>query len=115
MQLPFSMGRPAVWNDVVAIDLTSPMPALTYFGFLTIAPTAFSTFWTLGSLNGILCWTHWSYTSGPYMRSMTSSIQSVSGQPVAVPDSMPTHHGLGPSAAILSESWSICCHVVGTV
>ena len=69
-----------------------------------MAPTASATALTFGSLNGILCWTHWSYTSGPLMRIMKSSNQSVIGQPVATPDSMPTHHGVPPSATILSDS-----------
>ena len=46
---------------------------------------------------------------------MTSSIQSVPGHPVAVPDSNPAHHGLTLVAAILSDSAIICFHVVGTV
>src|SRR4051794_35839951 len=45
---------------------------------------------------------------------MTSSIQSVSTHPVASPDSMPRHHGLLPSATILSDSAVSWSHVVGT-
>ena len=51
---------------------------------------------------------------------MTSSIQSVAGQPVASPDSIPAHHGrCTPSephlAAMSSVSLSISSQVVGTV
>src|SRR5689334_2420643 len=70
---------------------------------------------TRGSLNGIWCLTHWSYTVGPAVRSNTSSIQSVAGQPVATPDAMPAHHGLTPSFAIRSLRLSISCHVRGTL
>src|SRR5688572_20704280 len=68
-----------------------------------------------GSLNGILWATHWSYTSGPWSRRSTSSIQSVAGQPVATPDSMPAHHGLVPLAAILSLRAISSFQVVGMV
>ena len=34
---------------------------------------------------------------------MMSSTQSVAGQPVAVPLSKPTHHGVPPSATIWSD------------
>jgi len=46
---------------------------------------------------------------------MRSSIQSVTTQPVASPDSMPTHHGCTPVplAAISSLSASNSSHVVG--
>ena len=47
------------------------------------------------------------------MRSMKSSNQSVIGQPVATPDSMPTHHGMPPSATILSDSAVSSSSVVG--
>ena len=67
-----------------------------------ISSTISATSWTFGSLKGISWLTHWSYTSGPCTRSMRSSIQSVSGQPVASPDSMPMHHGVMPSAFIWS-------------
>ena len=43
-----------------------------------------------------------------------SSIQSVAGQPVAVPLSKPTHHGVLPSATIWSDSAISSSHVVGT-
>ena len=46
---------------------------------------------------------------------MTSSSQSVAGQPVASPDPMPAHHGLMPVAAILSDSAISSSQVVGTV
>ena len=49
------------------------------------------------------------------MRSSTSSSQSVAGQPVASPDSMPAHHGLMPVAAIVSERASMSSQVSGTV
>ena len=44
-----------------------------------------------------------------------SSIQSVAGQPVAPSLPNPTHHGVLPSATILSLSAIISSHVVGTV
>ena len=37
----------------------------------------------------------------------SDSIQSVAGQPVASPDSMPAHHGLMPAATMSSESASM--------
>ena len=46
---------------------------------------------------------------------MMSSIQSVAGQPVAPPDSKPTHQGVPPSALIWSPSAINSSHVVGTV
>ena len=42
-----------------------------------------------------------------------SSIQSVKAQPVAAPDSMPTHHGVLPSAFICSISASRSAQVAG--
>ena len=44
-----------------------------------------------------------------------SSIQSVAGQPVALPDSKPTHHGVLPSATISSDRAISSSNVVGTV
>ena len=44
---------------MVAIDLTSPMPALTYFGFFKMEPTVFSTSATFGSLNLMVWLIHW--------------------------------------------------------
>ena len=44
-----------------------------------------------------------------------SSIQSVTGQPVASPLPMPAHHGFFLSATILSESVLSSSSVVGTV
>ncbi len=49
------------------------------------------------------------------MRSMKSSSQSVTGQPVASPDSMPMHHGVSPSAMIWFCSAVSSSHVVGTL
>jgi len=46
---------------------------------------------------------------------MISSIQSVAGQPVAAPLSMPMHQAGVPSVAILSWSVLSSAHVVGTV
>ena len=46
---------------------------------------------------------------------MKSSIQSVTGQPVASPLPMPAHHGFLPSAAILSDSALSSSSVVGTL
>lgn len=68
---------------------------------------------TAGSLKGISWLTHWSYTSGPPVRSSTSSSQSVAGQPVASPEPMPAHHGLMPLSAMVSERASISSQVVG--
>ncbi len=48
------------------------------------------------------------------MRSMKSSNQSVIGQPVATPDSMPAHHGVPPSATIWSDSAVSSSSVSGT-
>jgi hypothetical protein len=45
---------------------------------------------------------------------MNSSIQSVAGQPVAAPDSMPMHHGASPSDLIISIRASISSQFVGT-
>src|SRR3954462_6250364 len=112
--LPSRIGSPASPNAVVAIDLTSPMPPLTYLSFLRMLPTSSSAVATCGSLNGMSWLTHWSYTSGPAVRSNTSSSQSVAGQPVASPASMPAHHGLTPVAAIVSERASMSSHVCGT-
>ena len=42
-----------------------------------------------------------------------SSIQSVKAQPVASPDSMPTHHGTFPSAFICSVRASSSAQVAG--
>src|SRR6478609_2860355 len=50
----------------------------------------------------------------PCSRSTSSSTQSVNGQPVAVPDSMPTHSGVSPLAIILSSSALNSVKVVGT-
>jgi hypothetical protein len=44
---------------------------------------------------------------------MKSSNQSVIGQPVATPDSMPAHQAVPPSAAILSDSAVSSSSVVG--
>ncbi len=57
-------------------------------------------FTTRGSANLSELLVHSSYASGPSSRSIMSSIQSVNAQPVAGPDSMPTHHGVWPSAII---------------
>ena len=46
---------------------------------------------------------------------MTSSSQSVAGQPVASPEPMPAHQGLMPVAAIVSDRASISSQVVGMV
>src|SRR6478735_7227075 len=50
----------------------------------------------------------------PCSRSTSSSTQSVNGQPVAAPDSMPTHSGVSPLAIILSSSALNSVKVVGT-
>ena len=78
--------------------LTSPKPPLTYFSFFRIVPAWSTAAATLGSLNGMLV----GRSTGrrprqPASRSIRSSIQSVAGQPVASPDSMPAHHGLMPA------------------
>ena len=46
---------------------------------------------------------------------MKSSNQSVIGQPVATPDSMPAHHGVPPSLTIWSDSAFISSSVSGTL
>lgn len=84
----------AVLNAVVAIDETSPNPPFTYSGFFRYSPTPSSAFVGTSELNGISWLTHWSYTSAPPSRRTKSSIQSVTGQPVAASDAMPAHHGL---------------------
>ena len=43
-----------------------------------------------------------------------SSIQSVTGQPVASPLEMPAHHGVLPSATILSDRVFSSSSVFGT-
>src|SRR6266540_4366651 len=70
---------------------------------------------TDGSLNGISCLYHLSYVSGPAVRSMMSSIQSVAGQPVEPSLWNPTHHGVPPSATIWSDRAIRSSHVVGTL
>ena len=67
--------------------------------------------WTWGELNGTLCCTHWLYTSAPFCFMISVSNQSVAGQPVAVSDSMPMHHGVCPSDLI----WSVSCSSSGIV
>ncbi len=42
-----------------------------------------------------------------------SSIQSVNGQPVAGPDSIPTHHGVTPSAFMVAVRSNNPSRVVG--
>ncbi len=44
-----------------------------------------------------------------------SSIQSVAGQPLAAPLSIPRHHGTPPSATIWSERAISSSQVVGTL
>src|SRR5512142_1962598 len=113
--LPFRIGLPASWNVVVAMLLTSPKPPLTYFG-LSIQPCSFcmaSVIWE--SLNLTLWLTQSSYTLPPPVRSTISSSQSVAGQPVAVPEPMPPHHGFLPVAAIVFDSVIMSFHVVGTL
>ncbi len=107
------IGTPPSWNLVVAIAVTLFSPPM-YSGFLRNEPTASATARTCGSLNGISWLTHWSYTSGPLIRSMKSSNQSVTGHPVATPDSMPAHHGVPPSATIWSDSAVSSSSVSGT-
>src|SRR5690349_11006311 len=110
------MGVPAAWNVVVAMVLTSPKPPLTYFGFI-IQPCSVCSACVIGGSLNLTWWlTHWSYTSPPASRSTISSSQSVAGQPVAVPEPMPPHHGLVPglSAAILSLSAIRSAQLVGT-
>src|SRR3954447_19626831 len=104
-------GRPPSWNEVVTMVLGLP----TYFGFFRIVAARSAAEKIFGSLNGMVWLTHWSYTSGPWSRRTMSSIQSVAGQPVASPDSMPAHHAWMPLAAILSERAIISSHVFGTV
>ena len=41
--------------------------------------------WTWAEENGILCCTHWLYTSAPFCFMISVSNQSVAGQPVAPP------------------------------
>ncbi len=89
---------PASWKVVVAIVFTSPKPALTQAGFCIQSATVFIAVVIFWSENFTWWPTHWSYTSPPYEPSTTSSSQSVAGQPVAVPEAMPPHHGLGPPA-----------------
>src|SRR3954452_6309540 len=97
--------------------LTSPRPPLTLAGFLRYCPTASSAAVGSAELNGMVWLTHLSYSCGPESRSMKSSIQSVSGQPVASPEPMPAHHGLMflPLLAILSVRALSSSSVVGTV
>src|SRR5690349_6295773 len=106
------MGSPASANDVVTISprLWRTLPSLNQ-----MSETAWTTSFTCGSLNGISCLTHWSYTSGPCMRSIQSSIQSVNAQPVASPDSTPMHHGVLPAARIVSCSAMNSSQLVGTL
>lgn len=66
-----------------------------------------------GSLNGISCVYHWSYTSGPAVRRTTSSTKSVPAQPVASPDSTPAHHGMAPSSTICCDRSIMSSQVSG--
>ncbi len=79
-------------------------------------PTASRAAVGTSELKAISWLTHWSYTSGgPPSRRTKSSIQSVTGQPVAASDAMPAHHGLWPeSAAIVSDRVVSSSSVVGT-
>ena len=68
-----------------------------------------------GESNLTSCVTHWLYTSmPPYLQDQVSN-QSVAGQPVAVSDSMPRHHGVLPSDLILSVSAFSSSMCVGAV
>src|SRR4051812_33462179 len=95
--------------------LTSPKPPFTYFEFFRYSPTALSAAVGSAELKAIWWLTHLSYSSGPAVRSMKSSIQSVTTQPVASPLPMPAHQGFLPVAAILSESALSSSSVVGTL
>lgn len=106
---------PASWKEIDAIDRAGPKPPLANRSFLRMDPTVSMAVITRGSLNGISWATHWSYTSVPCWRSRTSSIQSVTGQPVASADSMPAHHGLTPDAATFSVTSISSDHVWGTL
>src|SRR5437867_2809416 len=93
---------------------TSPKPPLTYFGLsIQFCSTCIAALIS-DELNLMSCDTHLSYPSPPSWRRTISSSQSVAGQPVAVPDPMPPHHGFLPAAAIVSLSAIISSHVVGT-
>src|SRR3954454_19788400 len=114
-QLPLRIGRPPSWKVVLAMLLTSPRPPFTYLEFLRYAPTASSAAVGSAELNAIWWVTHLSYSSAPYRRSIMSSIQSVTTQPVASPLAMPAHQGFLPVAAILSDSALSSSNVFGTV
>src|SRR4051794_35538417 len=114
-QFPLRIGRPASWNVVLAMLFTLPSPPFTYLSFLRYWPTASSAAVGSAELKAISCLTHLSYSSGPAVRSIMSSIQSVTTQPVASPLLIPAHHGFLPVAAILSDSDLSSSSVVGTV
>src|SRR5690349_11162405 len=80
------------------------------------APTRSNTALILGSLNVTLWLIQSAVTCGSSLLASTSSIQSVSSQPVAVPGPPAlTHHGWLPSAMILSERVTSSSQVLGTV
>src|SRR5487761_2253612 len=102
---------PAAWNVVVEIFLTFP----THFGFCIQPATTFIAAMIFGSENLTLCEIQSLYTVAPYIRTTTSSNQSVAGHPVAPPDPMPPQNAVWPFAAILSASAVISVQVFGTV
>src|SRR3954453_14046414 len=114
-QSPFRIGSPPSWKVVLAMLLTLPSPPFTYLSFFRYSPAASRAAVGSAELNGISCLTHLSYSSGPAVRSMKSSIQSVTGQPVASPLAIPAHHGFLPVAAILSDRAFSSSSVFGTV
>src|SRR3954467_15172714 len=112
-QSPFRIGSPPSSQVVLPVLLTVPSPPFTYLSFFRYSPAASRAAVGSAELNGISCLTHLSYSSGPAVRSMKSSIQSVTGQPVAASELMPAHQGFLPVDAIWSDSVFSSSSVVG--
>ena len=71
-------------RDGVTLGFSDHDRAFTFLGVETVPQSAFSA----GAAEAEL--------------GVAASSQSVAGQPVAAPDSMPMHHGVSPSATICS-------------
>src|SRR4249919_938491 len=95
-----NIGLPAVPKLLLAIELCPPKVLPEVNRSLENSSAAC---FTSGESNLTVWSTHWLYTSAPCCFMISVSNQSVAGQPVAVSDSMPMHHGVPPSALI----WSV--------